>query len=35
MKALGLVAAVVLLGSAVVIALGRERAAVDFAAPEG
>jgi SHS family lactate transporter-like MFS transporter len=34
-NALGLVAAVVLLGSAVVIALGRERAAVDFGAPEG
>jgi hypothetical protein len=34
-NALGLVTAAVLLLSAVVIALGRERAAVDFDAPEG
>jgi SHS family lactate transporter-like MFS transporter len=34
-NALGLVAAVVLLGSAVVVALGRERAAVDFGGAEG
>ncbi len=34
-NALGLVAAVALLGGAAVIALGREHAAVDFDAPEG
>jgi SHS family lactate transporter-like MFS transporter len=34
-NALGFVTAAVLLLSAVVIALGRERAAVDFGAPEG
>jgi SHS family lactate transporter-like MFS transporter len=34
-NALGLVAAVVFLLCAVVISLGRERAAVDFDAPEG